>query len=138
MTIDFQDACKRHIADATFLYEDERWANADHLFGFAAECGMKCLMQAFGMPVDSTGDIEKREDRKHVSVLLTQYEDYRSGSLFGPQYPVARHANFSNWDVGQRYEPAANFAKSHVAPHKEAAEEIEHLVNKALLQGILL
>ena len=36
---DFVDAHHRHRADAELLFEHHRWANADRLYGFSAECG---------------------------------------------------------------------------------------------------
>jgi hypothetical protein len=53
MNTDFYDAHQRHWDDAELLYEKQRWANADHLYGMAAECGLKQLMLAFGMTFDS-------------------------------------------------------------------------------------
>nr|VFK54807.1 MAG: hypothetical protein BECKTUN1418F_GA0071002_105616 [Candidatus Kentron sp. TUN]VFK55380.1 MAG: hypothetical protein BECKTUN1418D_GA0071000_103118 [Candidatus Kentron sp. TUN]VFK60455.1 MAG: hypothetical protein BECKTUN1418E_GA0071001_105815 [Candidatus Kentron sp. TUN] len=47
MNADFFDAHNRHWQDWEQLFASERWANADHLYGMAAECGLKCLMQAF-------------------------------------------------------------------------------------------
>lgn len=68
MQADFLDAHQRHWQDAKLLFQAQRWANADHLFGMAAECGLKRLMQAFGMPFDSDGDRPaKLEDRKHAN-----------------------------------------------------------------------
>lgn len=49
MKTDFHDAHERHWDDAERLFEAQRWANADHLYGVAAECGLKWLMVHFGM-----------------------------------------------------------------------------------------
>lgn len=43
MQSDFLDAHNRHWQDAEQLFEAQRWANADQLFGMAAECGLKSL-----------------------------------------------------------------------------------------------
>jgi len=40
---DFLDAHERHWEDAELLFGNRRWANADHLYGLAAECGLKAL-----------------------------------------------------------------------------------------------
>jgi hypothetical protein len=66
MNIDFLDAYLRHWEDAEALFGSERWANADHLYGLAAECGLKRLMIAFGMPVTTSGDPQHRNDRVHA------------------------------------------------------------------------
>ncbi|MGI6300526.1 MAG: hypothetical protein ACOX52_05630 [Verrucomicrobiota bacterium] len=52
MKTDFLDAHHRHWEDAELLKKRGRWANADHLYGLSAECGLKRLMQAFGMEID--------------------------------------------------------------------------------------
>ncbi len=51
---DFLDAHQRHLDDAESLFQAGRLANADHLYGMASECGLKRLMAAFGMTIDST------------------------------------------------------------------------------------
>ena len=49
---DFSDAHRRHWEDAELLHAYSRWANADQLYGFSAECGLKAVMQVLGMHVD--------------------------------------------------------------------------------------
>ncbi len=41
MSVDFGDAHIRHWKDAELLYCVQHLANADHLYGMAAECGLK-------------------------------------------------------------------------------------------------
>jgi len=45
MTADFLDAHERHWTDAEILFAQGRFANADHLYGLSAECGLKWLMR---------------------------------------------------------------------------------------------
>ena len=67
MNTDFLDAHYRHWEDAELLFNAKHWANADHLYGFSAECGLKQLMKKFGMPIDTTtGTPSKGQDRVHV------------------------------------------------------------------------
>lgn len=67
MQADFLDAHERHWGDAERLFQAQRWANADHLYGMAAECGMKRLMLAFGMPYDAGKDWPaSKQDRAHA------------------------------------------------------------------------
>ena len=56
MRPDFFDAQQRHWVDAEHLLQAQRWANADHLYGMAAECGLKQLMLIFNMPYDAAKD----------------------------------------------------------------------------------
>jgi len=77
---DFRDSFERHSKDAKTLFSLSRWANADHLFGLATECGLKQLMLIFGMLWDSSHDKPKeRDDRVHVDKAWDRYEHYRSG-----------------------------------------------------------
>ncbi len=48
MTTDFSDAADRHFHDGELLRTHRRWANADHLFGFATECALKAIMLGLG------------------------------------------------------------------------------------------
>jgi hypothetical protein len=41
MNTDFLDAHERHHDDADHLHANARHANADHLYGVSAECGLK-------------------------------------------------------------------------------------------------
>jgi len=66
---DFVDAYHRQWADAELLFANDCWANADQLYGFSAECGLKAVMKTLGMPVDETGIPEEREHRVHVQDL---------------------------------------------------------------------
>lgn len=59
MSVDFLDAHRRHWEDAELLHEHARWANANQLYGIAAECGMKRLMLVFGMPLDSNREMPR-------------------------------------------------------------------------------
>ena len=55
MPVNFRDAAERHWADAGYLLEDDRIANADHLFGLSAECALKALMLSLGMILGPKG-----------------------------------------------------------------------------------
>ncbi len=69
MPADFLDVHHRHWDDAERLFAAQRWANADHLYGMAAECGLKRLMRAFGMPFDSARDRSAKALRAHADSL---------------------------------------------------------------------
>lgn len=64
MKANFLDAHKRHWNDAERLFAAACYANADQLYGMAAECGLKQLMVQFGMAVDSaTGSPTEAVDK---------------------------------------------------------------------------
>lgn len=140
MKADFLDAHKRHLHDAELLFTAERWANADHLFGFAAECGLKRLMIMFGMEVDDTGTPHKRSDRVHVMEIRKddntwdRYESYRSG-IVAANYSLPGPNPFANWDASQRYAHHSNFTRQRVELHRNAALEVQHLIDRAIREG---
>ena len=136
MDIDFRDAHERHLEDADHLHSHARYANADHLYGVAAECGMKHLMAGFGMPVRS-GDVDLRQDREHADRLWARFESYRSGHHLASRYVLAASNPFHDWSMQQRYASRASFNPSVVAPHAAAAHRVQALVKQAKLDGIV-
>lgn len=138
MATDFYDAHQRHWEDAELLYGEQRWGNADQLYGYAAECGLKRLMQAFGMLLDSARTRPvNRDDRVHISEAWNRYETYRSGHHSGVNYVLPSGTPFANWDISSRYDNRSGFSQAHVDPHKAAAIDINKLVKKAVLEGII-
>lgn len=138
MNTDFLDAHRRHLGDAHLLFSASHWANADHLYGVAAECGLKRLMMAFEMPFDAVNDRPSiREDRCHVEGTWIRYETYRAGGPQGPAYGLASGTPFGDWRVDQRYARRDAFDQARVGPHRSAAMDVERLVKKAIAEGLL-
>ena len=138
MNADFSNAHDRHRKDADLLFASHRWANADHLYGMAAECGLKRIMQAFGMAVNSTtGSPTLFDDKKHVDLVWARFESYRSGHHQGTDYALPLPNPFDNWKAEQRYAHEANFDQARAQAHKEGAELIFGLVKKAQLDGFI-
>ena len=139
MQSDFLDAHNRHWEDAELLFSASRWANADHLYGLAAECGLKRLMMAFGMPVDTTmGNPCNPEDRVHVMEgrkpqnAWTRYQAYSAG-VHAATYVLAQPNPFADWDVSQRYARQTNFDQVRTESHHQGANAVRALVTKAIL-----
>lgn len=138
MQADFLDAYERHWGDAEHLFDAQRWANADHLYGMAAECGLKRLMLAFGMPFDSTRDRpDIKADRVHANGIWARFESYRSGHLQGAGYALSSTNPFNDWDVSQRYAHQSNFDEPLIQTHRSGAALVRQLVKKALRDGLL-
>ncbi|WP_374491917.1 hypothetical protein [Brachymonas sp.] len=138
MQADFLDAHERHWADAERLFQAQRWANADHLYGMAAECGLKRLMLVFGMPFDTNKDWPaKFEDRAHADGIWLRFESYRSGYAQGVGYvlPVTNH--FSQWKVSDRYAHQSSFDQARVLGHQAGALAVRDLIAKAQREGLL-
>ncbi len=142
MQSDFLDAHHRHWEDANHLLAASHLANADHLYGLAAECGLKRLMIAFGMRVDSaTGRPTDRADRVHASEIggndiWARYETYRSGHQAAVYY-LGLTNPFVDWDVSQRYSHRSDFNPARVENHRQGAYTVHSLIKRAILEGIV-
>lgn len=137
MNIDFHDAFFRHDADADLLLEKERWANADHHYGLAAECALKALLLQQGIPSDN-GDIcsgkQYRCYRKHINVLWDSYQSFmqtRSAYTIPPNNP------FQDWDIAQRYAPGRELTEQAARTHGAAVGKLKQIISKAMLDGVL-
>lgn len=138
MQADFLDAHERHWTDAETLLRAERWANADHLYGMTAECGLKRLMLAFGMPYDSARDRPtKSQDQVHANRIWARFESYRSGHHQGTAYVLPTPDPFTDWDVAQRYAHQSNFGQARVVAHQCGASQVRALVQKARREGLI-
>lgn len=138
MIADFLDAHERHWDDAEMLFNANRLANADHLYGLAAECGLKRLMIAFGMNIDpTTGSPINRQDRFHANQAWTRFESYRSGYHNGVSYQLPPNDPFYDWDASQRYAHQSNFSQGLAISHRNGAGAVYELLTKAVLEGIV-
>ena len=137
MNTDFLDAHDRHLNDADQLFNTQRWANADHLYGMATECGLKQLMIKFGMTLDSKGKPTKIEDATHANRLWDRYDAYRSGHQQGIHYALPPSNPFQNWNVAQRYAHQSHFDENHLLPHQIGANAVSALIKKAKEEGLL-
>jgi len=118
---DFYNAHVRHWNDANLLFETSRWANADQLYGYSAECGLKCLMLRFGMVMNqSTGKPKEKEDQKHINNIWIRYETYRMGRS-AADYALPQVNPFDNWDISLRYAHDSHFTQSRVEQHQQGA-----------------
>jgi hypothetical protein len=138
MKTDFVDAHKRHWEDAEILFKKERWANADHLYGFSAECGLKALMRKFGMPWDrARGSPSQQKDRQHIDKIWDRYSSYQSGHVNGPGFATSTNNPFANWGASDRYANQSNFSQALVNSHQTGANEVRELIKKAQRDGLL-
>jgi len=136
MQSDFLDAHQRHWDDAELLRENQRWANADHLYGLAAECGLKRLMRIAGMPYDEIKDQPSdKADRVHANGAWRRFESYRKGVL--ARYPLPTNNPFSDWDIADRYAHRSAFNSVRVKQHKGGAKTVCDLITQAQREGLL-
>ncbi len=135
MEADFLDAHERHWQDAEMLRASRRWANSDHLYGFAAECGLKRLMLAFGMPVGQDGSPEQ-PDKVHADRAWGRYEAYRSGHRDGAAYALPTANPFSDWATHQRYARQAEFDEARTDRHRKGVESVRRMLRDARDNGL--
>jgi len=141
MQSDFLDAHQRHWEDANHLLDALRLANADHLYGLAAECGLKRLMMVFGMSVDSVGNPTERADKVHAAEkskedIWARYDTYRAGCR-AASYLLDSTNPFADWSVSQRYAHRSHFDAPRVEAHRQGSENVHLLIKKAILEGIV-
>lgn len=138
MQADFLDAHVRHWNDAELLFTARRWANADHLYGMAAECGLKRLMLAFGMTFDTATDRPaNKPDRSHADGVWARYESYRCGHHRGAGYILPTNNPFVDWNVSQRYAHQSHFDQARTVAHQIGANQVCQLIKKATLEGLI-
>ena len=138
MQTDFHDAHERHWDDAERLFQAQRWANADHLYGVAAECGLKRLMLKFGMQWNSVKDMPNDiQDRVHADKIWLRFETYRSGHYQGSNYVLASQNPFHDWDVGQRYVNQVNFDQAKTQVQQIGASDVRNLIKRAQRDGFI-
>lgn len=137
MQSDFLDAHERHWKDAEMLWKNQRLANADHLYGMSVECGLKRLMQAFGMPLTPVGNPSERADRVHADGTWQRYESYRSGRCQGAAYALPPQNPFDDWHISQRYAHQNQFHRYRVQRHRNGAETVRGLIDRARKDGLL-
>ena len=124
---DFADAHRRHWKDAELLFEHERWANADHLYGFSAECGLKAIMlKTLGVRID-------RGYRKHVDQLWPKY--CALIETRGQTRYLVDGCPFSDWSIDDRYAPGRHVDKAKSERHRKGAEKVRLMLENATADG---
>ena len=133
---DFAEAHRRHWVDAELLYGQERLGNADHLYGFSVECGLKAVMTRLGMPVDPSGTPSEKKHRKHIQHLWAVFEGFaaaRGGSVYLRELPSG--TPFSNWSHNDRYSGKGHLGGNVVTGHRVAVRGIRRMVELAEQDG---
>ena len=132
----FADAHRRHWEDAELLFEHERWSNADQLYGFSAECGLKAVMQTLGMRVDAAGKPEMPQHRKHVQELWSVFRTFaegRNGEWYLSRLP--EEGPFRDWSPDDRYASGGHYSRPLVEPHRHATMRILQMIQQARQDG---
>ena len=134
---DFADAEARHWEDAELLLGQSRWANADHLYGLAAECGLKAVLSALGPPPEQDSGAPK-DHKVHVDKLWPKFILTAAGSpRAGYAALLPSPSPFCAWSVHHRYEPQARFSEAAVRGFRAGALAVRALMAQARLDGVL-
>ena len=121
----FTDAHRRHWEDAELLFANARWANADQLYGYSAECGLKLVMESLGMA---------RPQRMHVQELWPEFIAFAGSRREGARYLALLPSGepFKDWSHHDRYAHQRHFSRQHTQRHREAANEVRGIAELAL------
>jgi hypothetical protein len=141
MSVDFLGSSKRHYQDAELLTSNKRVPNAGHLFGFAAECGIKALLVSQGLKTDpKTGDIIESRPHKyrtHVDVLINNVQPFPSSRIYSKYLGMMPNLKaFSNWSTTHRYYKESSIPPSH-SDWREAAREVLKMLDEGKLDGVI-
>lgn len=137
MSTDFLCAFSRHDTDANLLLQNNRWANADHHYGLAAECALKALLLQQGIP-SNNGDIDTdrqcRRYRKHINHLWNYYQSFMQTRN---AYEIPSQNPFQDWDISQRYAPENEITEDTTRAHGDAVCKLRQIIMRAKLDGVL-
>ena len=140
MTVDFLDASNRHHSDASFLFEDHRYPNADQLYGLAAECALKdILRRLYSGTIDKDGFllINGKKVKGHVNEFWGVFSGMVSGRTESQFGLFSMDAPFGNWSVHQRYTLSSDISKETVEAHKRASDAIFETRQSLILDGVI-
>jgi hypothetical protein len=120
---DYTAAARRHWADAELLDRKERRQNADHHYGFAAECALKVALQELGC-------FQEKAHRQHINVLWNKMQ----ATAFQRSFPglarlLSRSNRFADWDVDQRYHGDGTITEEAIKIHRDYARRLLIAVN---------
>lgn len=140
MSSNFKDSSERHLLDAEHLLQDpqdQRLANADHLFGISAECSLKAVMVGLGMETTDDGSPQDRAYKVHIDKLWAAFQSFAQGRMAARYLePLDLGNPFATWSVDQRYWARSSFAKDDVLSHKAAADQCRTSLLRLTLDGV--
>ncbi len=134
----YADAAARHWEGAEVMLVHAHLPNADHLFGVSAECSLKSVMVALGLPIGPAGSVVAPVYRVHIDRLWPAFVTFASGvdvtdyaALLGAESP------FNDWRVEQRYAHRQWFDSERVAAHRSGSLRARTVLASATLDGLL-
>lgn len=147
-SVNYLESARRHFQDAGTLLGGSRQANAGQLFGIAAECGIKAILVASKVPVDTEGSIDRlpgvkgkgfKDHWPHLGQALIDLvgaiPDSRTATTYLSALPNLAH--FSDWRIEHRYWRDAALPLASVALWQSAAGEVMAVLDQAKEDGVL-
>lgn len=132
--VNYWEAAVRHYHDGKVLLSSQpvpREANADQLFGLAAECALKAILVWLGVPTDADGGVTEPGVKKHIDALWPEYVNHPDGRV-AARYQVGAQNPFHDWSVHHRYLADVHAGGSAAAAHERAAFACLLAAQKAL------
>jgi len=140
VSTDFLDASHRHYTDAGLLDRHERYANADHLYGIAAECMLKTIMIGLGAQVSNKGNLREQAYKVHIDTLWLEFSAFVGGAGGSNYMPFPPHQTpFLDWDINQRYAAERHFTDRWIRSkrRREDVQAIARTLQAAILDGLV-
>ncbi|MFD3721538.1 hypothetical protein [Streptomyces sp. NPDC058674] len=148
----YASAALRHHDDAVYLHEDGRLPNADHHYGFVAECAVKSLLirnNLVSVEPHNRPWLPKQNGKPrflgHFPSLQTDTEPMlaaaalqmhgRGGTILSGV--ISAWQPFADWSPEDRYLDGASVDPAQVSDRRAAAEQILSLHEQALIVGVL-
>ena len=133
---DFSNSHIRHWRDAEFLFGAKRWANADQLYGFSAECGLKAVMVTNGLSIDGKGSPRAKKYKTHINDLWDAFHAFIEGRQTGNLLQHLPRSNpFRVWSHHNRYASGSHFDKNAVGQHRDAARQVHRFYLRLKVNG---
>lgn len=124
----YSSAAVRHWKDAEFLERGNRIGNADHHYGFAAECAVKTVLAV--SPAFSVSGQLSAAYKQHIDVLWNKIGHASLQKSHPRLIAVLKMSNaFSDWNVNQRYFSDGAVTSAVMASHKKMASRLLGAVN---------
>ena len=124
----YTDAALRHWNDAQLLEEENRVLNADHHYGFAAECAIKKVLVK--LPAFSNTGVLEKTYKEHINILWGKVNYQSLQKSYPTLSAFLKSTNpFSDWHVNQRYAVDGEIAKVTMELHKKSASRLLRSVN---------
>jgi hypothetical protein len=125
----YREAALRHWEDAELLCQNARIANADHLYGFSAECAIKA-------DVFPLLNLQQKADlRIHINSLWSGARLHLRGRRGGTLFPVFNRYKsnpFLDWNINDRYKSDGHVSKIKMTAHRKATLEVLKAVGMIL------